>query len=238
MMFTFGIEHEVAFLDSAGLFVDWTTATFADLDHIIAQLPLYPSDYPQLYVGDAVIRKKRWYIEGIERFSETGAPLHFDPKGIEIRTTIHPSIQGAVEELRHNFACLRALAEACGFTAVLTSFNPYQTKYIYAPPLNNYEQELRRDDPTYQTEHVAMLTYGPDLNLALADMSAAAAIDTGRKLTAYSPYITSFSYSSPFYAGQLWEGLSVRTFIRTGIRPAALTKMGCSQSAPVPLVST
>jgi hypothetical protein len=31
-----------------------------------------------------------------------------------------------------------------------------------------------------------------------------------------------FSYSSPFYNGKLWEGLSVRTFIRTGKRSAAL----------------
>ena len=31
-----------------------------------------------------------------------------------------------------------------------------------------------------------------------------------------------FSFASPFFQGTLWEGLSVRTFVRTGPRPAAL----------------
>ena len=36
------------------------------------------------------------------------------------------------------------------------------------------------------------------------------------------PYIIPFSYSSPFYIGDLWGDLSVRTFIRTGKRSATL----------------
>ena len=56
----------------------------------------------------------------------------------------------------------------------------------------------------------------------MADLSTENVIDIGRKLTYYSPYIVPFSYSSPFYKGGLWDGLSVRTFIRTGKRPAAL----------------
>ncbi len=65
-----------------------------------------------------------------------------------------------------------------------------------------------------------MLTYGPDLNISWAGLSFEQVIDIGRKLTYYSPYIIPFSYSSPFYQGALWEGLSVRTFVRTGARPA------------------
>ena len=219
-MFTFGIEHEIAFFDSTGRFVDWTTTTFAELDRIIAQLPLYPSDNSSLYVGDAKIREKRWYLEGIERFSETGALFRFDPKGIEIRTTIHTTIQGAVEELEQSFAQLCAVAESYGYTTALTSFNPYQTQYNYNPPLNLYEMQQRHDDASYFMEHLAMLSYGPDLNIALAGLSADAVLDAGKKLTAYSAYIIPFSFSSPFYAGQLWEGLSVRTFMRTGARSA------------------
>jgi hypothetical protein len=219
-MFTFGIEHEVAFFNCAGHFVDWTTTTFAELDQIIAQLPLYAGDNSSLCVGDAKIREKRWYLEGIERFSETGSLLRFDPKGIEIRTTIHTTIQGAIAELEQSFAQLCAIAESYGYTAVLTSFNPYQTQYSYNPPLNDYEMEQRQDDPSYFMEHQAMLSYGPDLNLALAGLSVEAVIDIGRKLVAYSAYIIPFSFGSSFYAGELWEGLSVRTFMRAGLRSA------------------
>ena len=67
-----------------------------------------------------------------------------------------------------------------------------------------------------------MVSYGPDLNISMANLSTERLIDIGKKLTYYSPYIIPFSYSSPFYNGGLWEGLSVRTFIRTGKRSATL----------------
>jgi hypothetical protein len=41
-------------------------------------------------------------------------------------------------------------------------------------------------------------------------------------LTYYSPYILPFSFSSPFFDGALWKGLSIRTFKRTGPRPAVM----------------
>jgi gamma-glutamyl:cysteine ligase YbdK (ATP-grasp superfamily) len=65
-----------------------------------------------------------------------------------------------------------------------------------------------------------MVTYGPDLNFSLTDLPPERLIDLGRKLTYYSPYLVPWSFSSPFYAGRLWEGLSARTFYRTGRRPA------------------
>jgi gamma-glutamyl:cysteine ligase YbdK (ATP-grasp superfamily) len=218
MTFTFGIEHEVALLDSQGRFADWTVTTFAELEQIIAQLPFYADDYSCLYVGDAKIREKRWYLEGIERFTETGALFRFDPKGIEIRTTIQTSIQETIAELEQSFAQLASVAKRYGYTLVSSSFNPYQTHYNYDPPLNAYELALHREEESCQMEHLAMLTYGPDLNLALSGLSAEAVLDIGRKLIAYSAYMLPFSFSSSFYAGQLWDGCSVRTFLRTGAR--------------------
>ncbi|MGD1942898.1 MAG: glutamate--cysteine ligase, partial [Leptolyngbyaceae cyanobacterium] len=84
----FGIEHEVAFWNlQTHQFADFTNTAFDQFDRLIAQLPEYASDYPQLRIGDMNIKRKRWYIEGYERFSETGALLDCTPKGIEIRTT-------------------------------------------------------------------------------------------------------------------------------------------------------
>lgn len=221
-MFSFGIEHEVAFLNSEGKFADFSRTKFADFEQIISRLPIYPSDYPQLRVGDAGIKKKRWYIEGFERFADDEKVIECLPKGIEIRTTVHSDIQSVITELSESFCLLREVASTFGFSPVLVSFNPYHTVFEPEPPLNDYELRRRQASPEKQTATIPMLTYGPDLNISVADLDSERVIDIGRKLTYYSPYIVPFSYSSPFYEGTLWPGLSVRTFVRTGKRPAAM----------------
>ncbi|WP_373530862.1 glutamate-cysteine ligase family protein [Nostoc sp.] len=221
-MFFFGIEHEVAFLNKEGKFADFSHTKFADFNQIIERLPTYPSDYPQLRVGDAGIKKKRWYIEGFERFANSDQVIDCHAKGIEIRTTIHSDIQGAITELSESFNLLREVAASFGLSPVLVSFNPYKSVFEPQPPLNDYEIKQLQAYPDEQTANIHMVTYGPDLNISVADLSTENVIDIGRKLTYYSPYIVPFSYSSPFYNGGLWDGLSVRTFIRTGKRPAAL----------------
>jgi gamma-glutamyl:cysteine ligase YbdK (ATP-grasp superfamily) len=220
-MFHFGIEHEVALADQHGSLVAWTEVSATIFQRIIATLPCYPDDASVLHIGDAGVRVKRWYIEGLERFDTAGQLLTVVPKGIEIRTTPSSTITGAVSELCASFAHLRAAATAEGLHPVLLSFNPTATIFHYDPPLNAFEQRLHQADPDYQTEALAMLTYGPDLNLSMSGLDDTGVIDMGRKLTAYSPYIVPFSFSSPFYAGRRWDGLSVRTFYRTGPRPAA-----------------
>jgi hypothetical protein len=221
-MFFFGIEHEVAFLNKEGKFADFSHIKFADFNQIIERLPTYPSDYPQLRVGDAGIKMKRWYIEGFERFANSDKVIDCHAKGIEIRTTIHSNIHGAITELSESFYLLRKVAANFGFSPVLVSFNPYNPAFEPQPPLNDYEIKQLEADPDEQTANIHMVTYGPDLNISVADLPTKNVIDLGRKLTYYSPYIVPFSYSSPFYNGGLWDGLSVRTFIRTGKRPAAL----------------
>ena len=221
-MFLFGIEHEVAFLNKEGNFADFSHTKFADFNQIIEKFPTYPSDYPQLRVGDAGIKMKRWYIEGFERFADSDKVIDCHAKGIEIRTTIHSDIQGAITELSESFHLLCEVAANFGFSPVLVSFNPYNPVFAPHPPLNDYEIRQLQADPDEQTANIHMVSYGPDLNISVADFSTERVIDIGRKLTYYSPYIVPFSYSSPFYKGGLWDGLSVRTFIRTGKRPAAL----------------
>ena len=186
------------------------------------RLPKYESDYAQLRIGDAGIKLKRWYIEGFERFDEAGNVIDCPPKGIEIRTTICESIEEATAQLEESFRLLCAESTQDGFTPVLTSFHPYQHEFIPTPPLNAYEQARRQSSPEAETAHIPMLTQGPDLNLSSSDLTTKQIVDVGRKLTYYSPFITPFSYSSPFYKGDLWEGLSARTFYRTGERPAVM----------------
>ncbi|MBD2443772.1 glutamate--cysteine ligase [Dolichospermum sp. FACHB-1091] len=221
-MFCFGVEHEVAFLNHQGKFADFHNTKFADFQQIIDRLPIYATDYPQLRVGDAGIKKKRWYIEGFERFSDSEEVIDCLAKGIEIRTTIHSTIQGAITELTESFCLLREVASTFNFTPVLVSFNPYTCVFNPQPPLNDYEIRQLQAYPDEQTAHIYMVSYGPDLNISWENLSTEKLIDIGKKLTYYSPYIIPFTYSSPFYNADLWSGLSVRTFIRTGKRPAVL----------------
>ena len=127
-----------------------------------------------------------------------------------------------MDELTNSFQLLRDVAACQGLVPMLTSYHPYKTVFMPDPPLNTYEQMLLHQSPEDQTALISMLTYGPDLSFSVEGLPAEAVIDLGRKLTYYSPYIVPFSYSSPFYNGMLWEGLSVRTFLRTGKRPAVL----------------
>lgn len=226
MQFRFGIEHEIAFLNQDGQFADFTNTSYAAFAQIVAELPLYDSDYPQLRIGDAGIKHKRWYVEGFERFVDSEVPVDCPPKGIEIRTTIHTSIAGAVAELREGFELLRTVAGRFGYTPVALSFHPFLTEFQPDPPLNDYELARRMQSPEMMSADIPMLTYGPDLNISLDGLSAAETIDIGRKLTAYSPFIIPFTFSSPFYGGKLWHGLSVRTYVRTGVRPAVLVFVG------------
>ncbi|CAN5848950.1 hypothetical protein BH23CYA1_BH23CYA1_19470 [soil metagenome] len=222
MNFKFGIEHEVAFLRPDGQFADFANTSFAEFDAIIAQLPRYEQDYPHLRIGDAGIKLKRWYIEGFERFDQTGKVIDCPPKGIEIRTTVQSSIEEAVAQLKESFEQLRSQAAKAEFLPVLTSFHPYRSEFVPDPPLNAFEQRRRQESSEMQTAHIPMLTQGPDLNLSAEGLTATQLVDIGRKLTYYSPFIIPFSYSSPFYQGKAWQGLSVRTFYRTGPRPAAM----------------
>ena len=221
-MFHFGIEHEVAFIDNAGNFADFSRVKFTDFNQIVEKLPIYKDDYPELRIGDAGIKEKRWYIEGFERFANSEDVVECVPKGIEIRTTINPDIHSAIAELSESFRLLKEAAAEYGFLPALISFNPHYDAFVPNPPLNEYETKRRNASPEKQSAYIPMLTYGPDLNISMVGLTTEHIIDIGQKLTFYSPYIIPFSYSSPFYQSLLWEGLSVRTFVRTGRRPAAM----------------
>jgi hypothetical protein len=107
-----------------------------------------------------------------------------------------------------------------GLHPIWISVHPTATAFVYDPPLNAYERAWHAADPDAATAAFTMLTYGPDLNLSLADRSTAATVALGMKLTALSPFIIPFSFSAPLLAGARWPGLSARTYYRAGRRPA------------------
>ncbi|MGQ0574820.1 MAG: glutamate-cysteine ligase family protein [Pseudonocardia sp.] len=222
--FRFGIEHECALLHADGSFADFTTLSFAAAQAVVDALP--ETDDPDLRVGDQGIKRKRWYVEGYERFDEQGQLLRCDPKGIEIRTRIHDSVDAAVGALRADQSLLDAAASARGLTPVAIGFNPVRSHYAVVPPLNGWERRHRQGSPEERTADLHMVTYGPDLNLSCAALDPAATVDAARKLTHYSPWLVPLSFSAPFRDGAPWGGLSARTAVRTGVRPAVLVFLG------------
>lgn len=224
--FRFGIEHEAAFTRpsapnarSDGL-ADFTNTRFGQLQAVVDLLPVHRD--PGLRVDERGIKVGRWYVEGFERFDERGTFVGCDPKGIEIRTPVAGSIGETVETLGDLSQQLAAAAAQEGLRPVTIGFNPFRRGYVPDPPLNPWEATRRAGCPEDQTAYRHMVTYGPDLNLSRDGMTTGDLVDAGRKLTHYSPYVVPFSFSSPFFCGTLWNGLSRRTHYRTGPRPAAL----------------
>jgi len=223
--FRFGLEDEFAVIDDAGRFCDFTNTTFEELDRVIAELPVFEEDYRDLRIGDLGIKLKRWYIEGFERFTADGEYIRTDPKGFEIRTPIRDSLEEALATLARDFERWSEAAARYGYRAARTSLNPFRRAYVPDPPLNAWETAHRRT-PEEQTAHIHMLTYGPDISLSHPDVSVADAVELGKKLTFYSPFIVPFSFASPFFEGKPWGGYSRRTFYRTGPRPSVLVHVG------------
>lgn len=229
-MFRYGIEHELALLRADGRFADFAALSFTELQDVVDALPEDPADYPGLRIGDAGIKHKRWYVEGYERFDTRGALVRCDPKGLEIRTRIHDSIDAALDALRCDQDLLDAELAARDLRCTVISFNPLRSDYPIDPPLNAWEQEHRQGSPEERTAHLHMLTYGPDLNLSSDELPDP--VDVARKLTHYSPWLVPLSFSSPFRDGAPWGGLSARTFLRTGARPAALVFLDAAAPQP------
>jgi len=223
--FRYGIEHELAILRGRDVpaFADFTDLRFAELQAVVDALPEDPADYPDLRVGDQGIKRKRWYVEGYERFDDAGELVRCDPKGLEVRTRIHDSVEAAVAALGADVDLLAAELRRRGLATCAIGFNPLRSEYVIDPPLGEWERAHRIGSPEERTAHLHMVTYGPDLNLSADGLDV---LDAARKLTHYSPWLVPLSFSSPFRDGAPWGGLSARTHLRTGARPAALAFLG------------
>jgi hypothetical protein len=226
----YGVEHEVALIRPAEphSLADFGNTRFEQLQAVVHRLPVHHD--AGLTVDELGIKAGRWYVEGFERFDESGRFSGCDPKGIEIRTPICRSIEEAVSTLKDADERLAAAAGEEGLAPVVIGFNPFRTHYMPDPPLNASEVARRAGCPEDETAHLHMVTYGPDLNISCEGMGPEALIDAGRKLTQYSPYLVPFSFCAPFFRCGLWNGLSRRTHYRTGVRPAALVFLGDRES--------
>ena len=130
VQFRYGIEHELAILRGrTAAFADFTDLRFDELQAVVDALPEDPADYPDLRVGDQGIKRKRWYVEGYERFDDAGELVRCDPKGLEVRTRIHDSVEAAVAALGADVDRLAAeLRPRAGSRRRAIGFNPLRSR--------------------------------------------------------------------------------------------------------------
>jgi len=217
----FGIEAEYGLLRPDGRFADYTNTDYPEVRSLLEGLPDY--GHPELRVGDAGIRSKNWYVEGDERFDERGRSVGFAVKGVEIRTPVFATIEESVASLSELRLMLEGELDTHGWSIVPVAFNPCTASY--QPEYTPWEKELQASHIGHSLPQVSTLSYGPDFNFSREGDSAEAVVEKVRRLTYYSPFIVPFSFSSPFLAGEPWQGLSYRTYARTGPRPAALAHL-------------
>jgi hypothetical protein len=213
----FGFEAEYALVHRDRGFRDFTGLRYDDLDTIVRRLPADLD--PDLTRGDLAVKVTRWYVEGDERFTSTGDYILCVPKGLETRTPPLGSIGAATEQLRVQTAQLARAAAVDGYRLASIGRNPWRD-YVPDPPYNAWERSLHERRPEYAAPEAYMVGYGPDVNLSHPDWDADTVLDVGRKLTALSPALVPFSFSSPFAGGEV-AALSTRTLIRAPVRPSA-----------------
>jgi hypothetical protein len=217
----FGIEAEYALVRPDGRFADFTNTDYAEVRALLDPLPDYR--HPELRVGDAGIRVKNWYAEGDERFDQSGRSTGLAVKGVEIRTPVCAAVAESVASLEKLRAMLKAEVGAQGWSLAAIGFNPCTA--AYQPEYAQWEKDFHASHAANALPEISTLSYGPDFNFSRDGVGPEAAVETARRLTYYSPWIVPFSFSSPFVGGALWEGLSYRTYRRTGLRPAALAHL-------------
>jgi hypothetical protein len=213
----FGLEAEFALVHDDRGFCDFSSLSFAEAQRIVDRLPDHGD--PDLTRGDLAVKVTRWYVEGDERFDPGGAFTGCVPKGLETRTPVRPSIGSAVAQLAEQTGQLAAAARVDGFRLAAVGRNPWRD-YRPDPPYNDWERAMHARKPEYAAPEAYMVGYGPDLNLSHPDWPPERVLDVGRKLTALSPALVPFSFSSPFAGGQV-VALSTRTLIRAPVRPSA-----------------
>jgi Glutamate-cysteine ligase family 2(GCS2) len=213
----YGIEAEFALVHDDRGFCDFSSLSFAEAQRIVDRLPDHGD--PDLTRGDLAVKLTRWYVEGDERFDPDGRFVGCVPKGLETRTPVRPSIAAAVAQLHEQTGQLAAAARVDGFGLAAVGRNPWRD-YRPDPPYNGWETAMHARRPEYAAPEAYMVGYGPDLNLSHPDWAPERVLDVGRKLTALSPALVPFSFSSPFAGGQV-VALSTRTLIRAPVRPSA-----------------
>ncbi len=212
-----GIEHEFVFKDESDAYLDFETAEYSVFQKIIDAFPYFEGDDTIFDCKSLEQKPKRCYVEGFERYDINGQLLETVPKGLEIRTLPHTTIDAVVKDFTNSYAKLMHIIEKFGFSPLLTSLHPFKSSIHFNEPLNKTEIALRTEDELKIATN-ALLWHGIHVNVSIDNTTKEQMMDLLHKVNYYVPYIIPFSFSSPFHDGKLFDGLSYRTYRKAKTR--------------------
>ena len=219
-MLKIGIEQEFVFADESRQYLDADNTSYSVFSNIVDQLPAHEGDDLILDCKSLERYPKRCYVEGFERHDAAGNVIETIPKGLEIRTLPHDSVEGLVDEFKRTYADVMRLARRAGFSPVLTSMHPFKKSLKLNDRLGEAEKLVRTESRLAVAKR-SMLTHGLHVNLSVAGCSASKMKDLVEKVNYYTPSLVPWSFSSPFYDGDVFEGLCARNHSRASTRSMA-----------------
>ncbi|MBD3842934.1 MAG: hypothetical protein IE909_13845 [Campylobacterales bacterium] len=216
-MMRIGLEYEFTLIDNDNIYLDFENTKFDTFQKIVEDFPYFEKDDEIFECKSLEKRPKRCYVEGFERYDNNGQLLETTPKGLEVRTLPHASIDAIVEEFDSTFTHLAKIAKNYNFFPISMGYHPYKSSMLFSPSLNQTEVALRTNE-MFEIAIKAMMWHSIHVNISISDFSKIQMDDFLQKLNYYAPFIIPFSFSSPFYQGKMFKGLSYRTYVRSQIR--------------------
>ncbi len=215
-MLKIGIEHEFVFKDSSDNFLDFSNSTYTDFQKVVEEFPINPKDKGILECKSLETEPKLCYVEGFEKFDNSGKLLETIPKGLEIRTPPFEDINKLIENFVISYENMINITSSLGLSPLLISFNPIKNFQDVYDALKS-QNSNGRNEKELEIAKNSMLLYAFHINISQngnSDLN-----DTLKKLNYYLPYIIPFSFSSPFRDGNLFEGLCYRIYELMKYRP-------------------
>ena len=219
-MLNIGIEQEFVFADESGQYLDADNTSYPVFSNIVDQLSAHEGDDSVLECKSLEQYPKRCYVEGFERHDPEGNVIETIPKGLEIRTLPHESVDSLVVEFRSTYADVMRQARQAGLSPVLTSMHPFKSSLELNGRLDATEQRVRTESRLAVAKR-SMLTHGLHVNVSVAGYSAEKMQGLVEKINYYTPSLVPWSFSSPFCNGVVFDGLCARNHSRAGTRSMA-----------------
>ena len=220
MLMKIGIEYEFTLKDKANNYLDFDNTEYGLFKQVVDDFPYYENDAKVFECKSLEKVPKRCYVEGFERYDTSGKLLGTIPKGLEIRTLPHATIDEALEELDNSYSHIKNSAELLGLSPLEVSYHPFKNFIALQTPLNSFEIDLRKKSNALSADIAlnAMLWHSIQINVSIDNSTTKQMTNLVQKINYYAPFIIPFSFSSPFCNGEPFKGLSYRSYVRSSMR--------------------
>ena len=219
-MLKIGIEQEFVFADSTGRYLDADNTGYTVFSAIVDRFPAFEGDDAYFECKSLETYPKRCYVEGFEHHDAHGTIIETLPKGLEIRTLPHDSVAGLITEFRQYIRYGHETGSAYRYGSAAHQPSPVQDFNRAAcaergsgKPGANGTGTGAGDAGHADPRHACQCF--------IAGASTEKMQDLVEKINYYLPALIPWSFSSPFYHGEVFEGLCSRNYLRADSRRMA-----------------